>query len=339
LSDEEVLPLLVGEEMKALVTGSNGFVGSHLAEELVSQGYEVTCLVRRTSNLRWLSGLPIKRAYGDMTSEESLFGAVRGKDIVYHTAGVLKARSQWGFDRVNRGGTANLLKACWKVNPSVRRFVLISSLAAGGPSEDGRPTVESAAARPVSRYGESKLKGEEEARRYLGRLPITILRPPAIFGPRDYGMHPFFKMLKRGIAVLVSGERRTNFVYVKDVVAGAILAATSEAGVGGTYHIGAERGCSWGEFAKAAAGVMGKRLRRILVPPAVVRAVGGVNSLAGALAGRAMMLDWQKANEILQPYWLCDISKAKVELGYRPRYSLEDGLRDTIGWYEKEGWI
>jgi len=325
--------------MIALVTGSNGFLGSHLVEGLLAKGYDVFCLVRRTSDLKWLRGLPVRFVYGDVTSPESLRHAVAGKEYVFHAAGVVKGTSQWAFDRVNFHGTANLLMACWKCDPGLRRFVLISSLSAGGPSENRRPLVEVDPAKPVSRYGASKLKGEQEARKFMTRLPVTIVRPPVIFGPRDHGMQPFFKMLKKGIVVLLAGERLTNFVYVKDVVAGTILAAERERAIGQTYYVGAKRAYAWREFVEAAAGVMGVHPLVISVPSAGARLLGAVNTLAGALTGRARFLDWQKAREMVQSYWLCDISKAERELGYSPSYSLAEALGETIEWYENQGWI
>jgi dihydroflavonol-4-reductase len=329
----------LGKVVKALVTGSNGFLGSHLVEELVTRGYEVSCLVRRTSNLRWLKGLSVRLVYGDVTSPESLREAVVGKDYVYHTAGIVSARSQWAFVRVNFHGTANLLEACWRHNRGVKKFVLVSSQSAGGPSRKGRPAVEDDPPNPVSRYGQSKLKAEAAARSYGNRFPVTIVRPPAIFGPRDYGMYPFFRMLRKGLVVLVTGERYASFAYVKDVVAGTILAGEKAESAGQTYYIAGERAYAWREFAEVAAREMGGRVAMISVPPAAVRAVGGFNSLIGAICGKAMMLDWHKAHEILQPYWECDISKARRELGYRPAYSLEQALAETIQWYEKEKWI
>jgi nucleoside-diphosphate-sugar epimerase len=325
--------------MIALVTGSNGFLGSHLVEGLLARGYEVHCLVRRTSDLTRLRGLPVRFVYGDVTSESSLREAVAAKDYVYHAAGAVKGTSQRAFDRVNSRGTANLLRACWKWNAGVKRLVLISSLSAAGPSTKGRLLSEDDPPRPVSRYGASKLKGEEEASKYMERLPLTIVRPPVIFGPRDRGMQPFFRMLKKGIVLLLSGERLTNFVYVKDAVEGTVLAAESDRAAGRTYYIAGKHACGWREFAEVAARVMGVRPLMVSVPAVAAKIVGGVNSLAAALTGRARFLDWQKAREMVQPHWLCDISKAKRELGYRPSHSLEDALADTVQWYEKEGWI
>jgi len=325
--------------VKALVTGATGFVGSHLVEELVQRGHEVHCLVRRTSNLQWLKGLPVRLVYGDVASKESLGAAVAEKDYIYHVAGVVQGKSQWAFDRANFYGTVNLLRACWRYNAGVRRFVLVSSLSAGGPSGRRRPVREEDPPHPVSLYGKSKWKAEQAAGEFIGRLPLTIVRPPAIFGPRDRGMYPFFRMLKKGIVVLIAGERKANFVYVKNVVAGTILAGEAEVAAGQTYYIAGERAYTWREFAETAARVAGRAVRQIVVPAGAVRAVGAFNSVAAALTGNAKMLDWQKSREILQPYWLCDTSKAKRELGYQPTYSLEQGLTETIRWYEEEGWL
>ncbi len=322
-----------------LVTGSNGFLGSHLVEELVRRGHDVFCLVRHTSNLRWLNTRCVRLIYGDVTSQYSLREAVAGKDHIYHVAGLVKASSQWAFDRVNVRGTANLLEACSKHNPAVGKFVFISSQSAGGPSRMGRPATEDDPAIPVSRYGKSKLKAETAARLYMERFPVTIIRPPAIFGPRDYGMLPFFKMLTKGLVILVAGDRYANFAYVKDIVTGTILAGEKEEAAGQTYYLAGQRPHSWREFAEAAAGAIGKRVAVISVPPAAVRAVGGFNTLIGAITGNAMMLDWYKAHEILQPYWVCNTTKARRELGYRPAYSLDQALPETIAWYESQGWI
>jgi nucleoside-diphosphate-sugar epimerase len=325
--------------MIALVTGSNGFLGSHLVEGLLARGYEVHCLVRRTSDLRWLRNLPVRLVYGDVTSESSLREAVSNKDYVYHAAGLVRAISQRAFDRVNFHGTAKLLRACCRHNAKLKRFVLISSQSAGGPASDRTPVTEEDEARPVSLYGKSKLKAEREAARYMGRLPVTIIRPPAIFGPRDRGMYPAFKMVQKGIVVLPRGERYASLVYVKDVVAGTILAAEKDRAVGQTYYIAGERGYTWRQFAVIAGRVMGRRPRVVSVPEGAVRALGALNSLASVVTRRPKMLDWQKANEVLHPYWLCDISKARRELGYAPAHSLKDGLAETVEWYRSEGWL
>lgn len=328
--------------VKLLVTGGTGFLGSHLVEELVRRGDEVCCLVRRTSNLQWLEALPVQLVYGDVTSKESLREAVSGKDTIYHAAGAIQAKSEWAFDRANHVGTVNLLRACSKYNAGVKRFVLVSSLSVGGPSGRKKPVCEKSPPRPVSLYGKSKWRAETAAKHFIGQFPVTIVRPPAIFGPRDRGMYPFFKAVRKGFLVRIAGEREANFVYVKDVVAGIILAAEAEAAAGQTYYIAGERATTWREFAKTAARVAGpspRRVREVVVPAAMVRALGAFNSIAASLTGKARMLDWQKSREIVQPHWLCDISRAKRELGYQPAYSLEQGLAETIRWYEENGWL
>src|SRR5574340_25657 len=200
--------------MRALVTGATGFVGSHLAERLVGEGWQVRCMVRRTSSLRWLPP-GVETVYGELASGEGVGEAVHGADAVFHVAGVTKARRAAEFYEGNVRATANLLEAAG----DVPRFVHVSSLAAAGPgadlSEDNPP-------RPVSDYGRSKLEAEKLAR---GRA--VIIRPPVVFGPRDTDVLQIFRAVNRGRMVRI-GRRDSffSFIYVKDLA--EALAARSE---------------------------------------------------------------------------------------------------------------
>jgi nucleoside-diphosphate-sugar epimerase len=185
--------------MKALVTGATGFIGSHLCEELAKRGYQVTCLVREKSNLKWIENIDLKLIVGDCKSIDSLFHAVTDIDYVFHLAGLTKACSKNDFFCANTEGTENLIKAVAEKNPKIKRFVYLSSLAAAGPSNNGSPLREDAEPRPVSSYGKSKLEGEKAVLKYKDLIPITILRPSAVYGPRDKDLFVFFKMLKKGI--------------------------------------------------------------------------------------------------------------------------------------------
>ena len=163
--------------MKVLVTGASGFLGSHIAEQLARQGHTVRVLVRRTSDRSFLRGFETEEALGDVTQPESLPAAVAGVDAVVHAAGLVKARSAAEFQAVNAGGTANLLSALNGAG-GLRRFVLISSLAAHGPSPDGRPRRPTRPPPPSSDYGRSKLMAEELVRSWAGEeRPATIIRP------------------------------------------------------------------------------------------------------------------------------------------------------------------
>ncbi len=166
--------------MIALVTGANGFVGSHLVDLLLESGYQVRCLVRGTSDLRWLEGKNVELRHGGILDPSSLAGAVRGADYVFHVAGITRARRREDFLRVNGEGTRNLAEACAKHAPGVRKIVYCSSLAAGGPAPSSRPIDEESPAVPHSTYGRSKLEGEIALLRLADRLSYSIVRPPAI---------------------------------------------------------------------------------------------------------------------------------------------------------------
>ena len=185
--------------MKALVTGGTGFIGSHLTEALIRKGVQVRCLLRKTSDLKWLKGLPIEFVHGDCNDKTSLEKAVRGVDWVFHLAGVTKAIKEETYFEVNGLGTENLIHACLENNPRLQKFIYISSQAAAGPSRNGCNKKELDPCEPVSFYGRSKRVGEELVLTHAHELPVLILRPSAVYGPRDKDIFAFFKCLSRRI--------------------------------------------------------------------------------------------------------------------------------------------
>ncbi len=157
--------------MRALVTGSNGFIGSFLVERLLDKDWKVRCLVRKTSNLRWLEGPDIELAYGEMFDISSLHGAVKNADVVFHLAGVTKGKSEQDYIRGNYQATINMLKACQDSGGASKKFILISSQAAGGPSRDNSPLSEEEATSPISAYGRSKKNGGTGSAGILATTP------------------------------------------------------------------------------------------------------------------------------------------------------------------------
>ncbi len=322
--------------MKALVTGATGFVGSHLVETLQKRGYEVSCLVRNTSNLRWIDESSVRLVIGDILDETTLLNAVKGADYIFHLASVTRGTDVNEFNLINCEGTRRLLEVSARVNPEVKRIVHMSTLWAVGPGEDGRPLTEDSPCHPLSAYSKSKLAGEEVSREYMDRLGITIVRPCSVYGPRDTNWLGFFRMIKKGFAIhLGSKERRQNLIHVRDLVLGIILAAESERARGETYFLASSEAYSWEELCRTASNALGNKTLQIRIPKAILLIIAAV---AGTLSRWTRMppyIEKAKMAEMVHPYWICNTVKAGKHLGFRCSISLEDGFKKTLKWYEK----
>jgi dihydroflavonol-4-reductase len=330
----------MGNNLSALVTGANGFVGSHLVAGLLDRGYRVRCLVRKTSNLRWLTGLEAEYVYGDIVEISSLIGVLDNVDLVFHTAGLTKAKNREEYFRVNAEGTKNLVKACLEGKPGIQRLVYVSSQAAVGPGNDEQPLNETAPCRPITDYGESKLEGERIVLEHASQLPITIIRPPAVYGPRDTDMLGFFKVASKGFRISFGrGENFVSLVYVKDLVDGIIRAAENSKSTGQTYFIADQRVYSWRKAFSIIAKVLHKRTIPLRIPKGVVFFLAFISQNFSRVLGKTAAFNTQKAKEITQRYWGLDVSKAKTELGFSPEYDLERGAEETVRWYREKGWL
>ncbi|MDH7514459.1 MAG: NAD-dependent epimerase/dehydratase family protein [Bacteroidota bacterium] len=327
--------------MTACITGATGFIGSHLVDALLAEGTHVRALVRRTSNLRWLQGKSVELVEGDIRDPISLRRFVDGADEVYHAAGLVKARSRDEYFEANVRSTGHLLNAVRSAAPSLRRFLFLSSQTAAGPADSpDHPVTEDMPCRPITAYGASKRAAEEWIRSSADGIPWTIVRPPAVFGPRDTEILIYFRTLAAGLNTVIGfREQRLNLIYVADLVEGILRAARSDRAVAQTYFIASERNYSWREVGEAAVAILGKRSIVVSVPHAFVHVAAFFAQTAASLQGKAATLNIEKARDLTRRYWLCDAAKARKELSFRERYSLEDALRETIAWYRSVGWI
>jgi dihydroflavonol-4-reductase len=322
--------------MRALVSGSSGFIGSHLVETLKKRGYSVTCLIRKTSNLDWLKGLDVEFVYGDCTEKETLYKAVKGADYVYHLAGVVRAVDRETYYRVNFLGTKNLLEVCNETNPNMKKFVYLSTQAAVGPFD---PEAKGDC-HPITDYGKSKLKGEMAVNSFRDRLPVLTIRTTAIYGPRDKDIYTYFKFLKKGLRPVpgnVDGD--INLLYVGDLIEGMILAAENESSSGETYFLADEKSYSWEEASDKAARALGVKAINVRIPRWMILTSAFLSELSSGITNKPPLLDRQKAKEILHDGWFCDITEARERLGFKPRVSLEEGLKITASWYKEKGWL
>ena len=328
--------------MRILLTGASGFLGSHIAEQLDQQGVDVRALVRPTSDTRFLEGLEhVTLVAGALSDKDSLLAAVEGVDGIIHAAGLVKARRPADFHRTNGQGTANLLDAAKQNAQGIQRLVLVSSLAVMGPSEDGRPLPADASPNPVTHYGRSKLAAEQAARAVADSLPVTIIRPPMIYGPRDREVLPFFKSVQLGVLPLTgSPNSAVSAIYVADCAAACIKALDADVPSGSTYFVEDGGLETLGGLIAHIENALGKRAwLRVPVPRFLMYGAALGSELYGSVMGRAVMLTRDKLNELLAAHWVCDSAEAQAALGWKPRISFAEGTRITGAWYRRAGWL
>lgn len=321
--------------MKVLVTGGTGFIGRHLLEHLLSgSDIEVHVLVRdprRLGGLRESPGLRVLR--GDLSSVPEL---PAGLDVVYHLAGLTKSADMKDYYTVNAEGTARLVRAL--LGSGFRsRLVLLSSLAAGGPSSPGRPVREDDPPRPVSPYGESKLMSEEEALKAAKSCSVSVLRVAAVYGPGDEDFLEYFKLVARGILPLMGRRPRLLSVcHVRDVVA-ALDAAGRPGAACGVFNVADPAPRTWEELGRTAGRVLGRKLVPLRVPMRVFGSVAAVSEAVSRVTRKPTPLNRSKYRDARQPGWVADVRKARDVLGFETKVAFEEGLRETLEWYVRHG--
>ncbi len=326
--------------MKALITGGNGFIGSHLVELLLSKGYAVRCLIRKTSDLRWLNGLNVEFVYGDLFDHDALRLAVSGVDYIYHSAGVTKAKAKEEYYQGNATGTTNILEAALQHNITLKRFVHISSQAAVGPSPSKTPVTEEATAHPITTYGKSKWQAEVACNKVMSKLPLTIVRPPVVYGPRDKDVFEFFNTMNKGLQPTVGfNEKLVSMIHVSDLVRGFVMAGESNNAAGQTYFISSKRVYGWREIGNETQAALGRGALRIRLPEFTVFVIAAFAEVLALFSSKPALINFEKARDMVQDYWTCEASKAKRDFGFEQEISLPDGIRNSIAWYRQHQWL
>ena len=322
--------------MKALVTGATGFVGSHLTETLRRHGDEVTALARSPRKAELLAPLGVRVVPGDLHDAGALTRAVEGQDVIYHVAGVVAARNEAGFLAANRDGTANLVAAAERVGRP--RFVMVSSMAAVGPSTRGQPHRGDEPPRPVTAYGRSKLAAEDVVT--ASSLPWTIVRPPMVYGPRDTEVFKVFRLARLGIApVFGDGSQELCAVYGPDLADALLAVGRCATTAGRSYHASHPEVFTSAGFVRAVAAVMGGSVAVVRIPPFVGRALLGITETAARLTGQTTTLTTDKANEFFQPAWVASPADLTRDTGWHAAHDLRTGLAETHRWYRSAGWL
>jgi nucleoside-diphosphate-sugar epimerase len=320
--------------MKALVTGATGFIGSCLAESLSKRGFAVTCLIRRTSKLKWIEHLGLEYIVCDLADIDSCADKIAGFDYIFHLAGLTKAVSERDYFSANADCTNKLLRVAADRNPNISRFVYLSSLAAAGPGNDGPPLSEASPPSPVSFYGKSKLEGEKSVVEYKDRMPVTVIRPPAVYGPRDTDFLVMFKMIKTGIFPYW-GKCHYSMLYVEDLVDGILLAAEKKEAEGKVFFLSDNMVYTNDDIAGEISLALGVKALKMRLPASLMPVV----AFLGEKMNKNSIINMDKVRELRYSNWTCDTGKAMNELGFQPKITLREGIKWTADWYKIHRWL
>ena len=327
--------------MKVFVTGGTGFTGGYLVSRLVKEGNDVSVLVRKTSNTEKLKKLGANLVLGDITDKYLVDKAVRDKDILYHLAAAWREAGVPNkvFWDVNVNGTKNLLEASLQAN--VERFIHCSTCGVLGHIANP-PADETFPYNPGDIYQRTKSEGEKIALDYFHNkgLAGVVVRPLGIYGPDDLRFLKLFKSIyDRKFIMIGTGEVLYHLTYVDDLVEGILLCGEKKNAIGQTYMIGGDKYVSLNELVSLIAKSLDVPVPKKRFPffwPVWTAA------LACEIACKPFGINppvFRRRVDIFRKDRAFDITKARTELGYKPKVSLEEGLKKTADWYKKEGYL
>ena len=319
----------------ALVTGSSGFIGGHLAQALLGRGDHVRVL-KRPGSPPASTQERLESVQGNLTPTD-VARAAQGASVVFHLAGLTRAINESEFLWANAEGTRAAAVGAARAGA---KLVYVSSLAAAGPGTTDQPRRESDRPAPITPYGRSKLEGEHrvlEAAEHFG-LEFTIIRPPGVYGPGDKDFLFAFQAAKRGFfPILGDPARAYTLVHVSDLVT-AILAAEHTPANGKTYFTGHPEPVAWGTILETLARLYDRPYRPLRLPDAALGVAASLGE-AGQVFGQVGLINRSRAQDLRAVGWVCDPSLIERELGVRAAIGLEAGFKQTAEWYNHKGWV
>lgn len=332
---------------RILITGSTGFIGSFIVEEALRRGMEVWAAVRQTSSRQYLTDERIHFICLDLSSEEALTEQLKGHvfDYVVHAAGATKAVRRSLFRETNTVGTMNIVRAIAACKMPIRMFVFMSSLSVFGPAREEQPysdILDTDTPQPNTAYGKSKLEAEHFIDSFgkANRFPYIVLRPTGVYGPREKDYYLMMQSIARHIDVAAGFKRQDiTFIYVKDLVQ-AVFLALEKGKSGRKYFLSDGDVYSSRTFSDLIHAELGNPWwLRLTLPLWLLRLITACGEVWGRISGQLTALNGDKYNIMKQRNWRCDISPAVTELGYKPKYKLAEGVRETVKWYKDHGWL
>ncbi len=324
--------------MKVLVTGSNGFVGSHLTETLIERGHKVVCQVRNTSNVKWLKNLNVEYFYGDVRDKKAINEMVKGVEAVIHNAAVLRSLKKDHYYEVNQISTRNIAEALLKYNPSLKKMIFISSQAAMGPGENIEPKKTVGKECPISDYGLSKLAGEKELKILDNKIPYTVLRPASVYGPRDKDIFIFFKLVNYGLIPAPFKKRYLQLLFVKDLALAAAKSIENSRSDFKTYFLAENKPYLWQEVGETIARALSKKAYLLPLPDFLFHLTAFFSEAAGYCTNTPAVINRQKVREMHECFWVGDNADSVRDLAM-DFTKLEIGAKITYNWYKENHWL
>lgn len=327
---------------KILITGASGFVGSHLVEEALERGLEVYAGVRQSSSRQFLQDKRIRFFELNFSKKAEMLEKLRSArfDFIVHNAGVVAAPKPEDYFRVNFEFVKNFVEAIHNAEVVPEKFTFISSLASYGPANAHDLSdflKEEYTPKPIDTYGRSKLKSEQYLHS-IDRFPYVIIRPTAVYGPREKEILTFFKLLNTYVEGYIGNkEQRLTFIYVKDLAKVIIDATISEHSRKAYFIADGNHYLQW-DLGKYGKRFLTKALR-LHVPIGLVRSIAWLLEQGGKIAGTYPALNLEKVRILESMNWQCDIEPAKSDLNFSPKYDLQKGLQETIEWYKENNWL
>ncbi len=332
---------------KILITGASGFIGSFLVEEAISQGFEVVAGIRKSSSKTYLQQPDLTFLELDFSSLETLtnqfkeyqtsFGSF---DFVIHNAGVTQAKQKDDFITVNLEYTKNLINAIIDSGMKLEKFSLISSLASFGPGNKKTfiPVQQSHEQKPITDYGNSKLLAEQYLKS-APNFPYQIIEPTAVYGPRDKDFLQFVQLVNKGFELYIGAHQQMiSMIYVKDL-ARAVVQLLLCPSVNKSYIVSDGNSYQKDQLGDILKTILQRKVIKIKIPLIPIKLAVAAIEKTYQLFGKNPFLNLQKLNEISCANWTCISTDVWNDIGSQPAYYLEEGMKETVAWYQTNDWL
>lgn len=327
--------------MNIVITGSNGFIGRNLLNELLRKfpDAKIKCLVRslKKSDNERVENIPVN--YLDLNSILAS-GCIENADYIFHVAGVTKSATKKGFWEGNVIPTQNLVEAVKRLNKNIKRFLIVSSHAASGPSDFiDHYKNESEQDKPSELYGKSKLAGEMILRSQE-TIPYTVIRPGGVYGPGDVDFLNIFKMTKMGINVYAGVKHKyISLIFSEDLVEAIINSAFSENTINKKYFIVEDHPVRWQQIHEEIFSIAEKKHFDISIPLPLISFFANFGSLYSILFKKQSIFNKNKIDMSRPSFWIASNESAKKDFGFKTKYSMRESLEKTFNWYLEKGWL